>query len=459
MKSISGTFYGSALVCFVLIVASLYLWPGAGLPTVAIGTLVVGAIVAFCYQRSGFRTSAGNWILLLTLTAAIIGTIINTYYYTTLSGTTADCPVLFNFDAYHEWEAGKAIALGTEAPDGIDVRNGMALIIAGLIWLFGCNVEIVLLFNTLCYLLAIIATGAITFELTKNKNTVVYAMLFTALMAYLFAQGTTIIKDAPVTASMAGIALLMLRWCKRPYVQLGEAVSMIVLILFITILRPNIMPMLVLGALIFGFRSLRKFDWRFAIVILCAAAIYGLSHAVLPKVAEAQDIVEGSKYINLVDNGTMAWDNMLGNYIEMPFYQKILWLPLSIVVQFLIPFPWAFERDLIHGPTRMIAHFGYFWYYAGALILYWVFVCRKKSSTDMCRTVFWGVLLTVITAYITSGRVSRYCLPYLPLLMPAAATVAAECSQRKSLRVWLIVFTALLVPTLITCYILQSQWL
>ena len=102
-----------------------------------------------------------------------------------------------------------------------------------------------------------------------------------------------------------------------------------------------------------------------------------------------------------------------------------------------------------------VAHISYFWYLAGALIIYWIFGCAYRAPRRQQLTVVWGVILTVITAYMSSGRISRYCLPYLPLLLPAAAIVALDCRRRRSLWIWLAVFAALLLTALLICYSMQ----
>ena len=70
--------------------------------------------------------------------------------------------------------------------------------------------------------------------------------------------------------------------------------------------------------------------------------------------------------------------------------------------------------------------------------------------------VLWGVALTLITAYSDAGRASRYCLPLLPLLLPAAAQTALLDRRRRPLHVWLAIFTIILAATLAVCHHLHT---
>ena len=139
-------------------------------------------------------------------------------------------------------------------------------------------------------------------------------------------------------------------------------------------------------------------------------------------------------------------------------YKRLLWLPASVVLQFILPFPWNFESAYLDGPAKVMARIGLVWYYCGALILWWLAVKWRTATAMTRRTVLCGLLLTVATAYSTSGRASRYCLSYLPMLLPIAA-MAHECWRERTLQRWLIVFGVLLMLGLIICYLLHKPWI
>lgn len=81
----------------------------------------------------------------------------------------------------------------------------------------------------------------------------------------------------------------------------------------------------------------------------------------------------------------------------------------------------------------------------------------RRSPGNERRLVAWGVVLTAGIALMTSGRVSRYCLPLLPLLLPAAASAVVYARRERSLQIWMGVFVALMVPGLVICYKLQTH--
>ncbi len=457
-----------AAVLLSAVVVLSYLLPGVDRFGVLLTTVCIAGIAAAVYSRCDSRSASGWYTLAVALTLSMAGAIVSVWYFTTASGGTLENPVLNNFDAARDWAWGCHYAFGDDVPQEY-YATGVGYWVAACLTVFGRSVACPIFVNVLCYVLTVIAVGSVAWKATGNRRTATAAMIITASMGYLLSQSTIIIKDVPVTLLMACIAYVFVsraNGAANAPLKVSHAVMLVVAMLLLGILRHNILPMAALGAVIFAVRR-GGIDWSLIGVAVIAVAVRtAMLQWVLPPTGTAMQVVtaESSAQIILTNPYTMGYDSMLGDYTTMPFYRKLLWLPASVVVQFLIPFPWNWTRDVVFSPVQVVAHCGYMWYAAGALILYWIGSSRRRESSDaLRRLVLWGVLLTVLTAYISSGRVSRYCLPYLPLLLPAAAdVVVSACAARgvrRSLTLWLGIFAAALAVTLIVCHSLQSSFL
>lgn len=459
MKADVGQFLAAGVVSIVLIATALILWPGAGIITTAAAVAIIAVAMVTAWLNCPWFSRAGSWALLIVMTLAIIGDIININYYTVAAGATASNPVLLNYDACRDWSCACTINYGDACPPQF-YPGGMSYLVAGLLTVFGRSVAVPIFFDTLCYGLAVMLISGVGYRLSRNDKRVALATLVIAVtMCYLFAQATLILKDTPLTMSMAAVAYVMVSWAmeaeSRP--SAGQILMLVGGLFLIALLRQHMLLMVAVGAVLFSLG--RRPDLRFILLLVGVLCLYWLwGRYVMAPAAEAVNTLTAEDHVEIVQTSaqTAPLDKLIGDYTKLPFYVKILLLPLSVAVQFLIPFPWNFDRDVIFGPVDAVAHLGYTWYLAGALIIYWLFACIKRAGRPMALTVIWGVILTCLTAYISSGRVSRYCLPLLPLLLPAAGWVAIYCRREKALKVWLVVFAVLLAATLIVCYKMQK---
>lgn len=458
MKSHNLTAVGSALVAMGLIAMALCLFPGAEWHVVAIGAAVMAAVIYMVFRQCEWRSRTGAFILLAAGTLSLCGVIINVNYFTEAFGATAAHPYLQNFDAMRDWSWACHVVYGDPAEELIPA--GMGYVTAALLWLFGRSVTIPIIFDSICYVLALLMTGSVAYRLTKDRLTATAAVLIAALMCYLFAHGTLLIKDAPVTMLMAILACCMIKVRETSRVTAADMAVAFPALALMAVLRLNFMPMVALGALVLSIGAGRR-----AVVRLCAFGLMAMclhwvmNEWVFPKPIDAVRVLSAEKDAEIIlhNQYTSFWDNLTGDYTALPFYIKLLWLPVAMGIQFFVPFPWNYSRDMVFGPVEAVAHFGYFWYVAGALVIYWIFACRRRCSPVMNLTVLWAVLMTAVTAYLSSGRVSRYCLPYLPLLLPAAAYVAVRCRRERALWVWLAIFVVAAGSLLGVCYYIQRS--
>lgn len=454
--------YNQALiaVCCAAIVAVALIFPGARLGFMLPAAAVCGAVALLAYLSCPFRTQAGAAVVILGYTLVVCGIFININYFTEVLGGSYSHPVLINEDAHADWFRAMNILYGEPIvnPREVVVIRYISYSAAALMWIFGRDIGVPLMFNALCYSMAVILVGAIAWQLTRSKKTATVAIAVTTLMCYLMAEATVFLKDVPLTMCMGAVALVMVRWRMHSRVTSGDILLLVPAVAAIAFLRTNMLMMVVLGLIVFAIRR-RRIDMRFVWTAAGCVAAFFVVHIAFFAPDPSANIAPSEQTMSLfVTSNSQAFADMIGEeYHAMPLWKRLLWLPASVLVQFLIPFPWNFMRDTVFGPTIAVAHFGYFWYYAGAVLVYWIFALSRRAERPMQLLVFWGVLLYVATAYMNNGRVSRYCLPFLPLLLPAVASALTDSLRQRSFWIWMAVFTALLVPTLVVCHHLQMS--
>ena len=78
---------------------------------------------------------------------------------------------------------------------------------------------------------------------------------------------------------------------------------------------------------------------------------------------------------------------------------------------------------------------------------------RKQTSLGFFP--LWVAFCFAVPAFIAAGSVSRYMLPFQPLMVPMAIFAVAtlrERHYRKNFIIFVIAYTLLLAATLIVCY-------
>lgn len=420
---------------------------------------IVGAVV---YGRCEFRSWGGAMVVALGFALSVCGVIVNVNYYTDVLGGSLAYPVLNNWDSSIDWQRALAYLSGANG-EGMHTRYYSA-VIAALIAVFGQDISVPLMFNSLCYTLLLITMGAVAWQLSGSRKMATATMAVALCMCYLFVQSTVLLKDVPLTLIVALIVLIFIKWNKSYWwkTPAWQYAAMLLLMVALQFLRVNFSPILMVGALIFAlkFRPL-SIDPRFVGVILVAGVLrwlFGLWFTEPASVLEAVT-VDSSESIQMYQSNSLAWDQMTGRYDSISALRRLAWLPVSVGVQFIIPFPWTYMNYVDFSPIEPLAHFGFTWYLAGAMIVYWIFADARRCDYAMPRLVAWGAIATVATAYVTAGHASRYCLVYLPMLLPAAAWVVCHDMRRRSLWIWLAIFAVLLTAALAVGYHLQNSTL
>lgn len=461
-------FVAAQIAYVAVIIAASALMPGADIVSTATAMVGVWVLTSIVYRRFGACNNAGWWTLLAATSILSVGVIANVHYFTTvLGGTTAE-PVLCNADAHRyyydalEWYG---------SPDGIPTRlshRGYGLLISGLWHITGVTIVSPLILNMTLTLLCIIMSGIICRKLICGNTShdagqiSTCAMIMTASVCYYLNSGTLLLKEAPLGFSLTlcfiGISQLMYPVSdKRTQVNLWICFN--IGLLFVTLLRFTFSFYILAAIVIFSFKNKDNLRVKMIMMLTCIAVCV-TAKSILGSQYETSNIITGNTLSSSFfydEPQHQAHNELFNGYFDFPWWKKLLLTPVSAGVQFLIPFPWGFDLYKDFGYTLAYARIGFPWYIIGGMIIYYIFFSLKKSPAPLRYTIIWAALMWLIPAYLFAGTVSRYTLPLIPMLIPAAVYTFAEYRNRRSFHIYSIVFITLLAIALATGFYIQQK--
>ena len=457
------------------VTVSLLILPGASFWPTLMAMLGIWIAVALCYQSTAARNSAGWWTLLTATTLLAVGAIANIHFFTTAHGATTADPVLLNVDARANFDSALFL-LGQGESAHASCSLGYPMFIAGLWRITGITVVTPIVANMLMILLTIIISGTIATRVLSREQCQhspqwlqTCAMIMTASICYLLNTGTIMIKDAGICLSMATAGLGLTSLCvpsattKTSLRMWGAFAAGII---GVAIFRLNYLIFLFIATLIIT--PWRHGDWsmmrRAAIMIGTIAAVWLLSNWLLVDIWNRYTV--GMHFPNEVMSGYFTsgqysqhlyHDQVLGDYYDSSVWYRLLWLPINAALLYFIPFPWDFATYLDFGYTYAFAKFSYPWYIVGGLIIYHILYMGRLSSAAIIHLTLAALILWLIPAYLTAGSVSRYVLPLLTWLIPAAVAVADSQLRTRRFRIYAACYCITMAAVLYVCHYLQHS--
>lgn len=454
-------FVSIAVATALLVAVSMCVLPGAPVWSLA-GFVAVAAVAQTVYiRRCGGATPTGAYVLLAVSALLAVGIIANVHYYTAVSGETDAAPVLRNTDALRNWNDAMSI-LGVGTGESAASTFGMySAVIGAVLSVTGVSITAALIVSMTMTLMSVICVGVTAWRLTADRRVSALSMASCAAVCYFLASGTLLIKDAWVIAAFALAATGLASAAKGDSRRM--IVPLIVSAVMLLLSRPNMLGAIIVGVVIcvsaarISERRYRVYLSATAVVLVCATLWVIAGHCeITPEAKGVIGLGQQNHWVRYDAPNQMAYYNIIGDYTSLAAWQKVLLMPVSAAVQYLIPFPWNWCRDVVFGPTSLYAHIAYPGYLFGITVLYYL-VRRRRRQPDraLLLLTLWGVLCWLIPCYLFGGTISRYGLVAVPLLSPAVATVIAR--PDKKLYRWTGWCAALLVVVLIVCYILQTR--
>lgn len=410
-----------------------------------LSALAIGATLFVPFRSTRTLWTVGAAALLLS-----IGVMANSWYFTVGLGGTQQAPVLVNYDSNRWWSDALYHLSDNTGQRAYSCFGYYGYVLAAVMGLAGKTIEVALLWSMTLILIALLLTGQLAYRLSASKGRAALAMVCTAGVCYWLTMGTIVLKDAFVIVAIALAANGLTTRGPKMLAWLIPAAAML------AVSRPAYNLMLVGGVLIV-YRPL-----MFNITSIAAIAVCLLAWQI-PLLAGASSdtakVLAGDASLGVTFNAPnqMAFYNIVGDYTQLPFYKKVLLLPLSAAVQFLIPFPWNFARDIPFGLTQVWAHISYPWYFFGFVVMYFVVSQFKNRFSEVYRLTAWAILCWLVPCYLFGGTISRYGLPFIVPAAPAVATTLINCCKSRRFYTILGFFAVIIVSVLLLAHYLQSS--
>lgn len=420
----------------------------------------IGALALYVNRRvtGGGRFSDGVVLGVLTLLSA--GLVLNVWYFTTAAGGTIYAPVFVNDDALTAWTRLQEALAGSDVSAVRPSRQGYGLFLALLSWPGPPDVVSLLLVNVFFVLSTVILTGGIAMRLAGDeapRRVAPVAMVMMAAICYFVASGVILIKDACVCALMAS-ALYSLAGLRKRF-SAADMGLLAAAVLVAALVRPNLLLLLAAGLVVFMPGMARRSLWPVGACVALLVGLFVLNRTLGTASIDVTELDPGRGWLNTGQERLKSYTTVMGNYETASPLARIVRLPVSLALQYITPLPWAFGRDVVFGPSSAWSHVSYPWYAIGGVVLYCLFFMLRRLPGGMARMLCYGAGLYVVTAFMTGGTISRYALPWLPALIPAAAWAwQSACYRRRSFRIWYGSYVVFMLVVLVAAFAILHKY-
>lgn len=444
-------------VIVAIVVAAVMLFSLLGSRTLPILLMLVACYIIPCciYRHQSFYNKIGQLSLSVAFIAMSIFYALNMWQYTVQYGSV-DSPYLLH-DAQSFYLLSHDIADGVMGEDSpIMPYWGYPFFLS--LWIkAGINdIAYPIAFNIFLMLCAIILVGRCTLYLLEKSEGAVqvasYAMLICAMIPGVLAPATDLSKEPFVATSMLACICSLLAF------KQGNRGGVLYIILFIV-------GLVVLSfcrttyIYILGLFFVAIWIYRFAMSEIASFLIIALSMAVAIFMGSSNswwgdnsyivDYVSSNSHTTFFSGESQApLQELLGPYSTYPLYIKVLLWPITIAIQFLIPFPFETVPTEMGMPlSTTYQRMSYLWY-LGALpvivfcLFYWF---RKGVNRKLSLWAIASVLAYCIPALITGGSISRYAFCLVPMLTIMGGYVVWDILQQGKLDRKVLVFAVIYV--------------
>ena len=346
---------------------------------------------------------------------------------------------------------------------------GFPLVMLGLWKVLGLSVIWPQALNMMCTLVSVVLTGMMTRRLlahrvkVSNEALLLTGMVLTCLLQFYLMSGISILKEGIIfmSVSMAGFALASMATSDeerhRPWRDIVTFVTACALIAFI---RTTFLYVLLLGVVVMALPHWRR-DWLvavFYVVIIVVLMVVG-NHFASYSFNRHAEIVGGGWNMQRIYFRNPIYGRLMGYYFLYSSWHKLALLPLTMSLQFFLPFPWFtdYETPVL---LNVLCHASYGWYLIGGIVLFYLLFMSWRRDGNMGAWPWWPFLYLVALAYIMAGTMSRYVLPVQMLLVPVAVYVLCRLYEghlRRQFAIYFMVFVVLVAVALLICLELQTS--
>lgn len=444
--------------------------------SITLSMAVAYLIPRLIYSHSRYWCRAGHWLLLA------VGSLLAMYVVLSIKACTVDVeytleePLLYSDSgSYYAWALSH---YDGRCPEPKLPFKGLPLFMLWQWRVLGVSIAWPLALNYMFTMLTIVMTGKVACRMLCRKFTDVQpstiatmAMLLVSFMGFLISQGLRIQKEAGcalglllVGYTLAGMASGETLTRHHSYRDIAIFVTGCLLMAMV---RTNFVYFAVAGAIMMTFSN-RRANWKYGAMLAVLAAVLAVVFSIMFSYSFGQQYrtIDGGDAMALAyKTGVVQqpYANIIGDYYHYPEWKRLLLLPVTAGVQYVIPFPWLYDYS---GATifTLLPRFRLMWYFVGGACLHYflyITILHPKSN-NLGMWAWWPLALFMIIAFITGGSVSRYALPLQPLFVVIALYVLLKVKRghyRRSFTLWMIIYAFVLVAILVMCYNAQAEYL
>ena len=435
------------------------------------------------YVRSAHCSLAGRWVLLVA--ALFLAAIAVPFLYrcTVRCGASFQMPFLWG-DArdYYEW------ALAHYDGSAVEPKVtfwGYSLLIIALWKVLGVSVIWPVAANVMATLFAIVLTGHVAARIAQSQQsrTATLAMLMIAVQGFFMSQGAQMLKEPWVYLAITLIAYALSGQLEKRY-EKGSRFSVfgfqfsgrtrqqttdnrqpivhfaLVFALGCFILaavRAKYVNFVFIGIVLLAVAG-KMCQWRhYGTLLVITLLCWWLGMAMTDHYTVVQQVnnVTGEGGMATIFAPEGAYDRLLGDYFHYPVWKKLLYLPLTCGVQWIIPFPWLPQGESTQW-LSIVPRMRWGWYVLSGVVVYFYLFQSWRRGWQWAVWAWFPMMCFVGIAYMTSGTVSRYILPFEPWWMALAAQPMSRLmsgNPGSKRLVWFVVaYVALMAIVLYLCY-------
>ncbi len=448
------------IVAVIVLLPLIILIPTGAIP-IGISLLLVYILPRYWYKKSEFYTLLGQGALAVAYIVMAFLFIINHWQATVQMGSV-DAPWLLN-DSLSFYRLSYDIVQG-----GIDESSpkvpyfGYPAFLSFFLLLGINDIAYPVICNILLLLCSMIMVGRCVMLVVDDKpmarSISGYAMALMAMVPGVMGYGSVLSKEPFVVFAIVTsvgalyairrrnhtilntllllLSIVILTACRASYLYV-----MLLLVIGVYACKPKVADILPFVCIVFAVVC--------AIYIGSQASYWGSSDYVLYYVNE-----EYSTSF-FCGESQAPFEEMIGPYNTYPHWMRILLLPVTIVVQFMIPFPFETVSAQEGLPLSTAYHrMSYLWYIAALpMIAYYVFyLLRGRGGQKLLILSIWAAISYCIPAYITAGTTSRYAYCFVPILAIMGGYVLYSVLDNRRelnrLMVFAIIYIVLIIAAL-----------
>lgn len=342
---------------------------------------------------------------------------------------------------------------------------GFPLLMVYMWRLLGVHVIWPLAMNTMFVLTSVVLTGMMSRRLLARHTAMSPSalmssgMLLMCLLCYYLMSGISILKEGSVflSTSLAGFALSSMSTIdEERHHPWRELVAFVIACLLLAIVRTTYLYIILVGVVVMTLPHWRR-DWVMGLVMIAVivVALFAGNHYAAYSFERHAEIVGGGwnmQRFYYLDGPQRPYRYMIDFYYLYSPWHRLLLLPLTMSVQFMVPFPWMAGED----PT-IANHIGRItlgWYALGGIALFYYLFMSWRRNENIGAWAWWPAAVYAALAYVVAGSVHRYLLPIEPLFVPVSLYVLSRLGEdrwRKAFKRWCIFFVILVTVTLLVC--------